>query len=473
MKLFFILTVGLSLLFCRADGSNIFSRNMVGGSILDDIGIKQSLTQEGLNQCVELVAPIVVSAFNSFSVPDVELEVSNYFFKLYDIVASDFDLSGIFASLVDNVGISGGCEHAALNVDMSFSFYQNGWPYSSGNGQISVVVSSLDLSAVVSFYLDDQYKEHIKVETVSVVLKDMDIHINIDGSSGSLINTVIQLLNPIITDLVETSFENIVAQAVESVISEGMESPSYYELENGVAIDIREYHAPMVSDVSLTGSIVGAYSPTTELPDYYEDFDPEEMPSSKGSSGIQLFVSYETVESMWRTYMEVGYFDNIEETINTSEMANDVEYIVASGKLDNFNNFKPMYTGFYVEIEGSFTLSLYNKDDILKEVYDVNFNYGIAQQPNLPISEVTNTQIVGMKHFYHSLNNWVMSGNKNEEDDLMYSTMLWVYCLQPFLDHWGQNNGYPVVVFNTMYLSNPESQFGDGYFYIGGDLTPP
>ena len=90
--------------------------------------LNSMIRQEGLDMLCKLVGPAIPQMLYESGIPDIVGESNGLKYSMTNFAFSYVDLPGIFASFVDGIGISAGCNNASITLGFDYYFEYTGYP---------------------------------------------------------------------------------------------------------------------------------------------------------------------------------------------------------------------------------------------------------------------------------------------------------------------------------------------------------
>ena len=492
------------------------------------------IKQEGLDMLCKIVGPAIPQMLYESGIPDIVGESNGLKYSMLNFAFSYVDLPGIFASFVDGIGISGGCNNASVTLGFDYDFEYTGYPHFElrDSGGI-IAINDMTIAVVCSIKSTEDNKETLSVVAESLNISNMKIEIG----NSSFINIILSIMTPIIKNILEDVIGQVVGGIIETLINPSIGKAVIVSMDNqrrlsnglyqNIFIDKRLVGDPVFENSSMNVKtdarwFIATYSDPNNISDttitwdgvtvqYNDDV---ELPSHGTNKQFETVVRADAWKSLWDSYIRYGYFigeatnPNVEIEVACKNVSESEEKCYdtipvttdfITRVLPNFNILYPssdydvnfsynlndnlslvhdtLYTGIKVGFKGSACLRVKPKVDTSDNWEDILCVSGLLELSEIP-SLIQGTPDIQMEYHFHDMIiedvDCSMCENAKWSDTDIYIAVIFYINLGviPFLEKWSVDTALVTNIFDGLYLSDSETYFDSilGTVSIGGNL---
>lgn len=526
--------VFLLLILTTVCASKVVIKSETGNLPPVEHALNSIIRQEGLDVLCRLVGPAIPQMLYESGIPDIVGEANGLKYSMTNFAFSYVDLPGIFASFVDGIGISAGCNNASITLGFDYYFEYTGYPHFELRGSGGLIsINDMTIAVVCSITSTEDNKEILSVVAESLNISDMKIEIG----SSSFINIILSIMNPIIKNILEEVIGQVVGGIIETLINPSIGKAvivsmnNQRKLSNGlyqnIFIDKRLVGNPVFENSSMNVQtdarwFIGTYSDPNNISDTTVTWDgvtvkynsDVELPSRGTNKQFETIVRTDSWASLWDSYIRYGYFigdatnPNVEIKVNCKnyfeseeECYNTVPVTPTfiSRVLPNFDILYPTsdydvnfsynlndnlsltheayYTGIKVGFKGSACLRVKPKVDTSNNWTEILCVSGLLELSEIP-SLIPGTPDIQMDYYFHDMvledvECPMCESARWSDTDVYIAVVSYINLgVVPFLKSWSRDTALVTNIFDGLYLSDTETYFDSmlGSVSIGGNL---
>ncbi|GIQ81747.1 hypothetical protein KIPB_002757 [Kipferlia bialata] len=454
-------------------------------------GVEYVLTQEGVNQIIDVVWPDVDALITTVIIPDCTVEVDSPLGTL-DITLSQVTIKSlditpehIVASFVEGVGMNGGASEVGATFALNWAWEMQNWPYTSDSGTADA--SAEDASIQGTFALGmDQYRPHIECTDMSTDLGDVQIEIN-----GSSYAWFYNIFADIFMSTLEKDAEAAIDMVVSTVLMDELntaflETDTDIPIDDSVDLDMRMMSPPSIGSTYLSEAYSGmVHSPMYDIE--MPGFDPSPLPLVIDSSPIQLVCDAMLFDSLYYTYYMEDMFQGVTKDTNSGE-AHD--FLNTNAWMDQVPALYDYCPGCNMRVRTNTTdvptvsmapgamlvsssmLMAVDVESVSASEWVEAFTLSVDAVFSVDVSvQVTNITLTHTPYTFDA----AMEDNHVDgltSDDLEWPLVVFLYeGVTPFLNSWSDQHNFAIVeIYPGVAITDPHTFYSDTYVMVGGGI---
>lgn len=223
----------------------------------EDSAMSYTLSESGMEKFVSCGLGSAIVFAEQLVIPDIEqrldLGVTQILFKLQDLHIAELSTGNVDISLSPEAQQAHAAAHKIkIQIRFQWGFQQESYPYLSDGGSGNLVVDGIEVVAQVGAGCD--YTEcpgHLVVKINRADLDFGSIHIDLEGGSSWIYESLIDLILGAIEGQISDMISDVLIQSSEELMNQVMQSSGYYW-------PYKEYNDTIKDDRFVSGLEIGS-----------------------------------------------------------------------------------------------------------------------------------------------------------------------------------------------------------------------